>query len=347
MIFSFSVLEGQDPQFSQFYNSSLYYNPATAGISSDLRFSSTYRNLWSRIPGDLSTYFISVDYQWSKKNIGVGFLMLNDNEGFHRIRTSRVELIYSYRVLQDRDKMLQLGMSVFSINLRDFQNSDFVFTDMLDPIHGVVRQSSFLKDEVEPVIYPDWNAGLVYRQNLNLYRMTPTIGISASHILRPNISFVNNVVRLPVKIVVNTSLLTQVTFNKGKVGKTRIAFLNPGFVYEYQRPFQTFTLGTGFDVDPFRFGMWFRNRSFFSDDVYKFNSIIMHAGIVLSNASNHDLILDYTYDSTISKLEFAAGGAHEITLIYNISLPERKGAVECYKEWWKELRGRAISLKRK
>ncbi len=40
-----------------------------------------------------------------------------------------------------------------------------------------------------------------------------------------------------------------------------------------------------------------------------------------------------------------AGGAHEITLIYNISLPERKGAVECYKEWWREVRGRPVSEK--
>jgi len=345
MIFSINVLKSQDPQFSQFYNSSLYYNPATAGITRDLRFSSTYRDLWSKIPGDLSTYFISADYQWSKKNIGIGFLMLSDNEGINRIRTKRMELVYSYRVLQDKDRMLQLGMSVFSINLRDFRNSDFIFTDQLDPVLGVVRQSSFLNDEVEPVVYPDWNAGLVYRQNL-LNNITPTVGISVSHILRPNISFVNNIVRLPVKYVVNGNLLTQVVFNKGKVGRTRIALLNPGFVYEYQKPFQTFTLGSGFDVDPLRFGMWFRNRSLFSDDVYKFNSIIMHAGIVISSSANHDLIIDYTYDSTISKLEFSSGGAHEITVIYNISLPERKGAVECYKEWWREVRGSARNLKR-
>jgi type IX secretion system PorP/SprF family membrane protein len=75
MIFSFTVLKGQDPQFSQFYNSSLYYNPATAGISRDLRFSSSYRKLWSKIPGDLSTYFISADYQLSESNVGIGFLM--------------------------------------------------------------------------------------------------------------------------------------------------------------------------------------------------------------------------------------------------------------------------------
>ena len=96
-------IHAQDPQFSQFYNSSLYYNPATAGITQDLRFSSSYRNLWSNIPGDLSTYFLSVDYQLTKKNMGLGFLMLGDNEGLNNQSTQRFELIYSYRI-QSRNK---------------------------------------------------------------------------------------------------------------------------------------------------------------------------------------------------------------------------------------------------
>ncbi len=105
-------IHAQDPQFSQFYNSSLYYNPATAGITQDLRFSSSYRNLWSNIPGDLSTYFLSVDYQLTKKNMGLGFLMLGDNEGLNNQSTQRFELIYSYRI-QSRNKLLQFGMTVF------------------------------------------------------------------------------------------------------------------------------------------------------------------------------------------------------------------------------------------
>ena len=123
--------------------------------------------------------------------------------------------------------------------------------------------------------------------------MTPTIGFSASHILRPDISLVNNKVRLPVKYVVHANLLTQVIFNEGIVSKRKVAYLNPGFVYEYQKPFQTFTIGTGFDLDPFRFGMWFRNQSSFYE-VYKYNSVIINAGIVIPISVNHSLIIDYS-----------------------------------------------------
>jgi type IX secretion system PorP/SprF family membrane protein len=333
MIFSFTVLKGQDPQFSQFYNTSLYYNPATAGLSRDFRFSASYRKLWSKIPGDLSTYYISTDYQWSEKNVGIGFLMLNDNEGLHNLRTQRLEVMLSYRI-QSPDKMLQFGLTAFSINKRDFQNNGFIFTDQLDPIHGVVQPSSFMPETIEPVIYADWNAGMVYRQNFKHHKMTPTIGFSASHLTRPQISYVNaDKVRLPLKYVVHANLLTQVTFDNAIASKSKVAYLNPGFVYEYQEPFQTFTIGTGFDINPFRFGMWFRNQSFFSGE-YKFNSVIINAGVVLPVSLNHSLIIDYSYDSTISKLEFASGGAHEITLIYNMSLPEKKQAVKCFNEWW-------------
>ena len=337
IILSVTDIYAQDPQFSQFFNSSLYYNPATAGISQDLRFSSAYRNLWSNIPGDLSTYFISADYQWSEKNVGIGFLLLSDNEGLHTMRTQRMELIYSYRI-QNKYRMLQFGMSAFSINIKDFKNASFIFTDQLDPIHGVVQQSSFINEELEPIIYPDWNVGMVYRENFKQRKLTPTLGISASHIFRPNISFVNDIVRLPVKYVVHSSVLTQVAFNKDNILERKFAYLNPGFVYEYQEPFQTFTIGSGFDLYPFRLGMWFRNQSFYTP-LNKYNSVIIHAGIVVPLSLNHNLIIDYTYDTTISKLEYTSGGAHEITVIYNISLPEKKHAVPCFSEWWRVGKG--------
>ncbi len=338
----FNGIKAQDPQFSQFYNSSLYYNPATAGISQDLRFSSSYRNLWSNIPGDLSTYFLSVDYQWARKNVGLGFLMLSDNEGLNNLRTQRFELIYSYRI-QSRNKMLQLGMSAFSLNIRDLKIEDLVFIDQLDPIHGIVQQSVFLLEQIEPKVYPDWNVGMVYKQNFTgRTKSTQTIGFSVSHIFSPDISLLNNEVRLPRKYVFYANFLTQVTFHKNEIWKRKFAFLSPGFVYEYQNPFQTFTIGTGFDVYPLRFGVWLRNRSMLQEP-HKYNSAIILAGVVVPISRNHNLIIDYTYDSTISQLEFASGGAHELTLIYNISLPERRNAVAriCYHEWWRARRGMA------
>ena len=64
--------------------------------------------------------------------------------------------------------------------------------------------------------------------------------------------------------------------------------------------------------------------------------MIITAGFVLPLSSNRSLTIDYTYDSTVSKLEFASGGAHEITLIYNMALTEKEHAIRCYNEWWRD-----------
>lgn len=333
-------VQGQDPQFSQFYNSSIYYNPATAGLTQDLRFNTSYRDLWTSIPGDLSTYFFSMDYQWTDKNVGLGLLMMNDNEGLHNLRTQRLELVYSYRI-QSRNRMLQFGMSAISLNVRDLQNDEFVFTDQLDPIHGVVQQSAFVPGQLDPKVYPDWNVGLVYRQNFSRnqrYFLTPTIGFSASHIFRPNVSLINDKVRLPVKYLVHSSILTRFAFKGKDPFERKYAFLSPGFIFEYQNPFQTLSMGTGLDIYPFRFGLWFRNQSFLSSEI-GYNSVIVLAGIVIPVSLNHNLILDYTYDSTVSQLEFSSGGAHELTLIYNISLPEKRKSLPCFREWWRPVMG--------
>ena len=334
------VLRAQDPQFSQFYNNTMYYNPATTGLTQDLRLSTSYRNQWNNIPGEFSTYFISLDYQLRSKNIGLGLLMFNDNEGLHNLRTQRFELFYSYRI-QAKNKLLQLGATVFSLNVRDLNNDGFIFGDQLDPVHGVVQNSSFIYENVEPKVYPDWNLGIVYRQNFlrnREYFLTPTIGASVSHVFRPNISLLSDNERLEAKYVIHSSVLTRFVFNRDNPWKRKIGFLNPGFIYEYQNPFQTFTVGSGFDIYPLRFGMWFRNYSFTSR-IYEYNTVIFLAGVVIPVALNHNLMIDYTYDSTISKLDFSTGGAHEIMIIYNLSLPEKKGEIPCFNEWWRLGRG--------
>lgn len=334
-----SFLYGQDPQFSQFYNNSTYYNPAAAGIESDLRLTTNYRSLWSKVPGDFKTYYLSTDYQVSGKNIGFGFLLLNDNEGYQHLLTSRAELMFSYR-LQKKNSLFQFGLSVFSINVKNFLKGSLVFTDQLDPIYGNIFQSSYSGADIERLIYPDWNFGLIYRQNLKHRMMTPSLGVSFSHIFTPNISFTDNVVNLPVKYVVNGNILTQIVLGKKSIINKKIAFLNPGFIYELQKPFQTFTLGSGFNVYPFRFGLWLRNRTFMTNDMYRFNSVIVSGGLDLPIASNQSVRVEYSYDSTVSKLEFSSGGAHEITLIFDISLPKKIESVTCppnrFYEWWKD-----------
>ena len=51
----------QDATFTQFYANRTYINPAYAGADLGLRFNFNYRNLWTAVPGDFSTFSGGVD----------------------------------------------------------------------------------------------------------------------------------------------------------------------------------------------------------------------------------------------------------------------------------------------
>lgn len=342
---SLAGLNAQDPQFSQFYNNMMYYNPATVGLTQDFRVTSTYRRLWKNIPGDLSSSFFTIDHQISNINTGLGFLMLNNSEGTENLRNQRFELFYSYRIPTGQYSILQMGMTVFSLNVSDFTTDGLVFSDQLDPVHGDQGVTSFVKANEDPKVYPDWNIGIVFKKNFirnRHYFLTPTVGYSWNHITRPNVSLVgNDEIRLESKHVVHFNALARMRFRSNNKMKRKEAFINPGIIYETQGPFKTMSLGSSFEFFPLRFGIWFRNNPYESSEILNYNSVIILAGCVIPLVLNHNLIIDYTYDSTVSSLEFSSGGAHEVSLLYNISLPEKKRQADCpdFTEWWRPGRG--------
>src|ERR1700712_3953823 len=72
----------QDHIYSQFYNAPNYLNPALNGqFDGDLRMNLIYRNQWSQIPGSLTYYTFSLDYQIPKFGGGVGLMITKSSEG--------------------------------------------------------------------------------------------------------------------------------------------------------------------------------------------------------------------------------------------------------------------------
>jgi len=362
-------LKAQDPQFSQFNNSSLYYNPATigilffnplnahnegllndsktinnadpatAGLSGNIRISSTYRNQWSAVQGDLSDFLISIDglllkkkseHQVNNLNSGLGFIMLNNNEGFNHLKTQRFELIYSYRIkfgtsdicnnFSSRN-MVQFGFSL-SNNIRNMQKDGFIFPDQIDPVIGPInKQSAFVIKDLGSTNYWDFNVGILYRYSphINQGFFMPTIGISASHISTPDISMIKGDASLPVKYILHSNVMIKSKKEIKLNYPHNNIYFSPGIIYEYQEPFQSFTIGSDSYLYPFIGGIWFRSKNYYPID-YGLNTIIFHLGYFKYFENNkHYLIVDYSLDFTVSKLGHGTWGAHEITLRYNIS----------------------------
>ena len=77
---------GQDPFFSQFYNSPLTLNPALTGVSwGNIRLAANYRNYLTTLT-PITSYSVSADASLLENNpngdfAGVGMVLLNDNAG--------------------------------------------------------------------------------------------------------------------------------------------------------------------------------------------------------------------------------------------------------------------------
>ena len=298
----------QDPNFSQFYNNSLYYNPGMTAIGNGLAMRMNYRNQWAPVAGKFNTFSFSLDAEAVGKT-GLGFLASSDIAGEGKLRTQQIAGMYSYRPLETKRLIVQLGFGgAFVYKRVDW--SQFVFSDNLDEVFGNVNSSAFVIPNTNTVMYPDFNAGATVRFNVGRFeakdrKMTTTLGTSFHHLTQPRDAFIGDGERLPMKWLIHGQ--TNVLLN-GLV-------YSPAFIYEKQNEFSTFTVGMNMMKNPVFAGMWFRNRNA-GMNFKSYDSFIFNLGInTLFNKSTR-MRLTYSYDFTISRLKTASMGTHEISAVF-------------------------------
>ena len=104
------LIWAQDPNYSQFYNNPIYYNPSMTGINSGISIRTNVRNQWSPVPGRFNTITASVDGQ-SLFKMGFGMNLFSDIAGEAFLRTTGASLTYSYRIVDSKNFILQTGFA--------------------------------------------------------------------------------------------------------------------------------------------------------------------------------------------------------------------------------------------
>ena len=111
---------------------------------------------------------------------------------------------------------------------------------------------------------------------------------------------------------------------------SKVSYLTPGFVYRRQGPtFNQLDLGVNYHIDPISIGVWYRGVPL--ERTFQFlgeeDSQIQQDAIVFSLALLFNTFqVGYSYDFTISELSTDAGGAHEVSIIYEFAMkPFRRG----------------------
>lgn len=313
------VTQGQDPNYSQFFNTPLYYNPAFTGIYNGLNVRFSFRDQWPNLPVDFKSYYFSADL--GDRSLpgagGLGLLINSTNEGIGFIHNFGFAVTFGVQIPFADFLIGQVGMKGGLIQ-KSLNWDDFVFSDELDDRYGINpgNVSDFVSPDENKRIYPDFGAGGLLQFNSEDGNVTFTTGFAMDHIFEPDESFLSTgESKLPRKMVIHAE--AAISTNRSITGNTRSrgfddpVKLNPGIIYQKQGVSKSLALGLNLVKYNLYLGAWFRSTVSRQTS----NAMIFMAGYRYFFNQNTDVKFFYSYDMQIGGNLQETGGAHEISLI--------------------------------
>ncbi len=308
-----SLLVAQDPQFSQYYASPLYLNPAFTGANKGHRMNLNYRNQWpGAVTNSFVSYAFSYDHNWASMNSGIGLFAIQDRAGTSALTYRNIGALYAYEARLTKHWSMRSGFHV-SYTQKNVDYSRLLFNDQIYRGGG----PSFDASDYFNVTYLDYNAGIL------LYNEQAFFGVSMHHLTEPNESFIGLESALPRKLSVHGGY----TFPLASRYADRS--IMPSFNYRKQGNFDQLDLGVYYTHSPLVLGIWYRGIPFsiLSSDYVNNDAIAILLGYSLENLP---LRVGYSYDITTSGLFRKSGGSHEISLIFEFESGRNSGRASRY-----------------
>jgi type IX secretion system PorP/SprF family membrane protein len=294
----------QDPQFTQFYNTPMFLNPALAGSSDAHRFTATYRNQWPGVKKAFSNYMASYDYNLDKYNAGVGAYVMQDVAGTGNLVTTQGGLNLAYRVAVGRWSEVRGGVQV-GYAQKKTDVSKLVFNDQF------ITGSSVSEDagSVNNVNYLDLGAGAVFKSD-NFWG-----GFSVKHLNKPNVSMTGSTSPLPASISVHGGYKF-ILHESDTAGGREKSSLNPVWNYRHMYGNDQLDIGVYYFYKLINFGVMYRGIPVktYAPGYQNNESVAILAGVDIPDKR---IKVGYSYDVTVSALSLKnSSGAHEICLMY-------------------------------
>jgi type IX secretion system PorP/SprF family membrane protein len=319
----------QDPQFSQFYASPVYLNPALTGSTDRARVGVNYRNQWPSLTHSFTTISAYADFFSKAIESGVGIIVNQHTESFLDYQSTEVGGVYSYKMRVSDNLIMRTGIQLSYFN-KDLNFEKLVFGNQIDIANGqVIGPSGETFERGEAVGFLSASAGTL------IYSNSFWIGTAVHHINEPNQSFVGGDSRLARKYSVHAGY--KLNLGDGQRLRT-VAYqfqersVTFAMNYKKQGGFNQLDAGMQFYFQPLVIGGWYRGIPIQSvDEIVKNESIIALLGLEL----NENLSFGYSHDFTVSRLAGSTGGAHEFSLTFSfgkiVKRTRRDTILPCFK----------------
>ncbi len=337
-------LSAQDIHFSQFYMSPLNLNPAMTGVMNcKMRFLANYRNQWAPVlkSASFNTFNASFDQKIPVSRydyFGFGGTLWGDKAGSLDFKTISFKLSASYakRMSGSRTSANYLVFGLDgSLNSRSVNFHNAIWGSQISS-SGIDPNGQKDITQYDPsFIFGDISLGLLWfsvmdKKN-NFY-----FGGSYSHLNEP---LQNNALNQSGNGFVAAPLYPKLTVHAG--GVFQMGYKNsivPGIVTFFQGPHWQVNGGTSFrfnvvqtksEEQSFQLGLWARlaNSEKTETGNQTKKGILMDALILSTRFDYNKMGFGLSYDINTSSLRqaSAANNSFELSFIYNICGPERRG----------------------
>ncbi len=312
VLVTFIQLPAQEMQFTQFYASPLFLNPAFTGLTYEHRFTATYRNQWPGIKRAFTTYMASYDYNISSLKSGIGGFVVQDRAGTSNLVTTQIGGNFAYSAKINKTTEFRGGITL-AVTQKKLDNTTLIFNDQL--ITGSPSQES---RGIEPTSYADIGTGVLINSKNYWF------GVAAKHINQPNASLTGKADQiLPVYITAHGGyryIISALGTSKSKIEE----FISASINYRREQKYDQLDIGAYYFKSIINVGLWYRGLPF---KRYKPGYPTREGIAVLLGAEIPDknLRIGYSYDITISRLGLNnTYGAHEITLVYEVAKKRKR-----------------------
>jgi type IX secretion system PorP/SprF family membrane protein len=312
LLFCFRA-KGQDYHFTQFYANKLYLAPSFAGSSGMNRFIGNYRDQWPGVKG-YTTFSASFDKFFPKFNSGLGVLIMRDVAGDASLGTLKAGLCYSYDFKVTGLLHMRPGISMTYLN-SSYDYSKLEFSSDLGTTNTTVPTNTLYADNTSI-------SGLDVAVSALAYTPKWWVGTTIDHLLRPNLSFLQNEDPNPIKYVVFSGVTL---YRQSRLLKPIDETMSLACQIKGQKNFMQADLGIYWARIPLIFGLWYRG-------IPLYNSERGDAISLLVGYRRYHFSFGYSYDFTISNLVNKSNGAHEISMSYEFTKyprKKKKQAVPC------------------
>ena len=303
LLFSFSAM-AQEGQLTQFFNSSLYINPAEAGADTNARITSNYRRQWTTISNGFTTKSINGDMQLGR--LGYGLIVNTNDAGAGSLSRTNFLLNVADHIKLDSHNVLgfgiQAGFVQYAVNASELKfDNQYASGSGYDPnTNNGERLTATSQKKL------DGGAGLNWQNTA--YSWKPKISVSVNHLLNPNYSLLGN--SSPTSARQLNSYLEVRKFVSAKVE------IIPYVFYGKQNKARNLQFGSraAYHLNPDQqllLGAGMRNK----------DALLLYAGFSLKK-----VLFGFSYDVNMSKLKpgSAGMGAWEVGLTIHFGKKGKK-----------------------